>query len=217
MMLTPVMMLLLLYGAAVLALTAAEYRQDAAAQRFMKPACALGFILIALQSGALSSSYGQIILAALGLCAIGDLALLSRGSRPLFQAGMGAFGLGHAVYVFAFFGPQESTAGIFVGAALALLLIFLFFKFVWPSVDSDMRAPVGIYIAIIAIMLITAADYAFASGIWVIGIAAALFAISDFFVGRDRFAAQDPRNALAITPLYFFAQALFALSVAQAL
>jgi len=45
-------------------------------------------------------------------------------------------------------------------------------------------------------------------------IAALAFATSDYFVGMDRFI--DPKKywALAITPLYFGAQALFAMSVA---
>jgi uncharacterized membrane protein YhhN len=215
--LTPITVLLLLYSACVLALTAAEYRRDAAAQRFLKPACAFGFIVIALQSGALSTLYGQVIFAALILCAIGDIALLSRKSRALFLAGMGAFGLGHGAYVIAFFGPYGSALGIAIGAALAFGLIALFRTFIWTHIDKDMRAPVAVYIAIIGLMLITAMDYALTGGIWKVGLGAALFAVSDFFVGKDRFAAQDPRNALAITPLYFGAQALFALSTAQAL
>jgi len=47
----------------------------------------------------------------------------------------------------------------------------------------------------------------------VIIIAAIAFAVSDYFVGMDRFI--DPKKywALLITPLYFGAQALFAISV----
>jgi len=43
-------------------------------------------------------------------------------------------------------------------------------------------------------------------------IGALMFAVSDIFVARDRFVSPDPKNALAITPLYFAAQALIALS-----
>jgi len=44
-------------------------------------------------------------------------------------------------------------------------------------------------------------------------IGAVMFAVSDVFVGRDRFVSTNPKNALAITPLYFGAQALIALSM----
>ena len=43
-------------------------------------------------------------------------------------------------------------------------------------------------------------------------IGAIMFAISDMFVARDRFVKPDAKNAFAITPLYFGAQAIFALS-----
>ena len=43
-------------------------------------------------------------------------------------------------------------------------------------------------------------------------IGAVMFAMSDVFVARDRFVTPTPLNALAITPLYFGAQALIALS-----
>jgi hypothetical protein len=41
-----------------------------------------------------------------------------------------------------------------------------------------------------------------------------MFAISDMAVARDRFVTQTPANAFVITPLYFGAQLLFAVSVA---
>lgn len=216
-MLTPITISLLLYGAFVIALTAAEYRQDRLAQYLFKPACALGFILIALQSGALNTTYGQIILAALCLCAVGDVALLSRSRQKLFLLGMGAFGLGHVAYIFAYFGPFLSTLGTLAGLGSAILLVALFKRLIWKGIPHDMRLPVRIYILIIGAMLVLAFNYAFAQHIWSVGIAALVFAASDFFVGRDRFVRRENWHALAITPLYFGAQALFALSVANAL
>ena len=215
--LTPITISLYLYGAFVLALTTAEYRADSRAQWFLKPACALGFIIIALQSGALETFYGQVILAALCLCAVGDAALLSRKSQKLFLLGMTAFALGHFAYAFAFFGPYMSRIGTYTGLGLAALLVGVFKIFIWNNIPRDMRLPVSIYIIIIGLMLVLAVDYAFAAQIWVVGIAAIMFAVSDFFVGKDRFVERKSWHALVITPLYFGAQALFALSAAHTL
>lgn len=208
---------LTLYAALIGILTAAEYRGNSGAQWLLKPLAALGFILIALQSGALETAYGQFILGALCLCTVGDVALLKRGAEKIFIIGMGAFGLGHALFAATFFGPYESPLGTALGLALAAILIALFLIFIWKHVTNDMRLAVGVYIGIIGIMLVTAMGYAVSAHVWTVGLGAAMFAISDFFVGRDRFVTQKPWHALVITPFYFGAQALFALSVAQVL
>ena len=206
---------LALYAAFVAALTVAEYRGDKRAQYLLKPACALGFILIALMSGALESLYGQIILAGLCFCAVGDVALLSRTSMKLFLFGMIAFALGHIAYIFAFthhgfnFTGKFDVKYSFFAAAFSLLASIPIISLI----NGPMKGPACIYAGIIALVIL----FAISTGHLMIIIAAFLFAISDYFVGRDRFIIQKPWHAFAITPLYFGAQALFALSVAQAL
>jgi len=79
----------------------AELREERRAQFFFKPLAAFGFVILALQFGALESTYGLIILAGLIACAVGDIFLLSRKSENLFKAGMAAFALGHVFYVIA--------------------------------------------------------------------------------------------------------------------
>ncbi|WP_084169053.1 lysoplasmalogenase family protein [Hellea balneolensis] len=91
-----------LYGLVVLALLLAELRQDRRAQFFFKPLAAIGFVILALQFGALETVYGKYILAGLIACAAGDVLLLSRKSQKLFMSGMAAFAIGHLGYVFAF-------------------------------------------------------------------------------------------------------------------
>jgi len=73
-------------------------RDDRRAQFFFKPLAALGFVLLALQSGALETIYGQIIIGGLVACAIGDVCLLFRNSQKLFMGGMLAFAMGHLAY-----------------------------------------------------------------------------------------------------------------------
>ena len=212
--------LLILYALFVLALTVAEYRGDRRAQYLLKPACALGFILIALMSGALESLYGQIILAGLMFCAVGDVALLSRTSMKLFLSGMVAFALGHILYSYSFitFGLAALTNDtsqiqyLAVGALLSILFYFSPLSVV-KQAPNTMKLPVIIYTLIILVMCMLA----ILTLEPIIIAAALLFAGSDVFVGRDRFLAQKAWHAFAITPLYFGAQALFALSVAHVL
>ena len=218
--LTPLTILLLLYGGFVCALTLAEYREDRRAQYFFKPACAFGFILIALMSGALETRYGQIVLAALLACAAGDVLLLKRNSAAVFLWGMGAFALGHIGYILGFieFGlaaqPESLSTREYVSAiAFGTILFFLSPLSVVQSVPKKMQIAVILYTLIILAMCVLAV----LTWNYMIVFAAFLFAVSDHFVGKDRFIERKPWHAFAITPLYFGAQALFALSVTQAL
>ncbi|WP_371396444.1 lysoplasmalogenase family protein [Fretibacter rubidus] len=208
---------LALYGALVAALTFVEWRQTTRAQYILKPLCALTFVLIAILSGALSSNYGVLILVALIFCALGDVALLLRDKPKLFLLGMGGFALGHALYVAAFAGQELRMSGLLSGLGLGGTFAALFILFLWKDVPRDMRLAVIGYTIIIALMLGTAAGFAFAKDIWIIYLAAIMFAASDFVVARDRFKTRAAWHPFVITPLYFGAQALFALSVASVL
>ncbi len=211
---------LFIYACVVLALVVAEVRGDRRAQKLFKPTAALGFILLALICGALSTIYGQIILAALVLCAVGDVALLARGKPKLFLLGMAAFALGHGLLVYAFVvagqdmqGPWLNV-GLYAGLVFALILATYFWRYIRPHLPADMKAPVMGYMAIIFAMILLAFSVGYGRPLWGVALAAALFAVSDIFVARDRFTARRAWYPLVITPLYFAAQAIFALSIA---
>ena len=202
------------FGLLVMALTAAEFLENRRAQNALKPAAALGFILIALISGVPSSLYAQLILFGLIACAVGDVCLLSRKSQALFVAGMTAFAVGHLAYMGAFMtvprGALSLTDIVVSGATLFIGLgIYLWLK---PHLPIEMHIPVAIYFIIILMMVIHALRLPPHGPLMLAMIGAVMFAASDVFVGRDRFVSTHPKNALAITPLYFGAQALIALS-----
>jgi len=206
----------ILYGLIVLALLVAELKEDMRAQFFFKPLAAFGFVILALQSGALESIYGKYVLVGLIACAAGDVLLLSRNSYKLFISGMAAFALGHIIYSFGFMSyGLEPNAIEFNGktplgmAVLGAMLCLVGAVYIVTKADSDMKLPVCIYTVIITVMVILAILTANPF----IAFGAFLFAISDYFVGMDRFVDPKKSWALAITPLYFGAQALFALSV----
>lgn len=205
-----------LYGCVVTALLVAELRSDERAQYFFKPLAALGFILLALMRDALDSVYGQVMLVGLIACALGDVLLLARESKPLFTFGIATFALGHIFYGVAFsldhyplinFGSRE-----FVGFTMCLG-IAAFFLWLRPHLETTMLIPVILYCLIIGFMVVMSSRMMTQAGYNLVPLAAIMFAVSDMFVARDRFVKRDPLNALAITPLYFAAQALFALSV----
>lgn len=211
------MLSLSLYGLVVLALLIAELREDSRAQFFFKPLAAFGFVLLALQFGAVETVYGKYILAGLLACALGDVLLLSRKSEKLFMGGMAAFALGHIIYSFGFmaYGLELNGHGMNankpIGLAISMAILCIAGAVhIIVKTDSSMKLPVFIYTIIITVMvalaMLTANSF--------IMFGAFLFATSDYFVGTDRFVEPKKYWALAITPLYFGAQALFALSTA---
>jgi len=170
-------------------------------------------VILALQFGALESTYGLIILAGLIACAVGDIFLLSRKSENLFKAGMAAFALGHVFYVIAiskiridFTTDITNWAVIFIAGLFALHTV--------RKTPKRMQRPVLYYSLIIFLMVLFSLFAPRSAPFIFIPFAAIMFAVSDMFVARDRFIKPNPKNALAITPLYFGAQALFAFSTA---
>jgi uncharacterized membrane protein YhhN len=205
---------LIIYGAVVLALLFAEFREDRRAQYLFKPLAALGFILLAIYFGALETKYGQIILAGLVACALGDVFLLSRKSESFFKAGIAAFAVGHLIYTWAFIHKtgDEMSAAMIVASFMILGIATFFFIWLKPKLPRGLKAPVLLYVMIIVWMVHGSLRMDMGQLLILAPIAAIMFAASDMFVARDRFVKPDPKNALAITPLYFGAQALYALS-----
>ena len=206
--------ILLLYTALVAALALAEFKENRAAQRLLKPAAALGFVGIALYIGVPEGLYGQLILLGLIACAFGDVFLLSRNSQKLFLAGMGAFAIGHLAYLSAFVSlPRDIlTLADFIKSGVTIIVGGSVFSWLKPYLPKNMRIPVMIYFLIILVMVINALRLPANGPLLLVMIGAVMFAVSDVFVGRDRFVSPSSKNALAITPLYFGAQALIALS-----
>ena len=86
---------------AVAALHVAVSRGSRPGEWLLKPLASTGFVLAALQWGALGSGYGRAVLAALCLSWWGDVLLIPR-SQTSFLLGLGAFLLGHVGYAVAF-------------------------------------------------------------------------------------------------------------------
>jgi len=195
------------YAAGVAALTLAEMRKSGW-QVLLKPLMASAFLLTAILSGALATSYGVMMLCALAACALGDVLLLSRDETP-FLLGMVAFGLGHILFAAAFWSIKAAPIGLLEIAAVLIVILVGLISFV-RSGPPGLRGVAALYTILIAGVLGAAL---LTREPLLIG-ATLAFITSDAVVSRDRFETQARWHPLAITPLYFGAQVIFALNPA---
>ena len=199
------------YAVGVLALTLVEVREARGWQVMLKPLLAVGFVgTILLTGGATSGLYGHLVLLALLACAVGDVLLLRKGTGAAFLAGMGAFGLGHLIFAFAFAIVWEGSTSAIPGL-LAVALIVLPAMIAWRLARRSQTEIMAVAAALYGIAIGGMLALAAASGTWLI-LPALAFAVSDLFVAQNRFGAPRSWHPVAITPLYFGAQLAFALS-----
>lgn len=177
-----------------------------------KPTASVGFLVVAVASGAWDSSYGRWILAGLVLSLLGDVFLMFRGAVQ-FQSGLVSFLLAHVAYTAAFLVAGVSVPWALAAAAAALVAAWSVLRWLLPHVDEDMRGPVLAYVVVISLMVSLAMGTLGAGRTALIATGAALFYVSDLFVARDRFVTPSFVNTLVGLPLYYLAQVLLALSV----
>lgn len=174
-----------------------------------KPAAAACFLALAWTEGALATSFGTILFAGLVLAAGGDVLLIPKSKRA-FLAGLVSFLLGHVAYAIAFAvrGLDLAwTAGALVAlAALAVPVL----RWLWPHVESKMRAPVAAYVLVITAMVALAAGTCGARGDARLLAGALAFYVSDLAVARERFVSPGFANRALGLPLYFGAQLVLA-------
>jgi uncharacterized membrane protein YhhN len=200
----------------------AECSGRADLRRKVKPVASLGFLIAACAMAPWRGGFGAApTWLALGLVlgAVGDVALMYEGERA-FLAGLGAFLLGHALYVVGFAvevpigrwldGPAPAIA---VGVASLGALTWL-----WRHLGG-MKAPVIAYVAVISAMVIGAVAIRATGGGGALRptvalVAALLFYASDLAVARDQFVARRFINRAWGLPAYYAGQLLFAWSIA---
>lgn len=155
------------------------------------------------------SSYAIMILAALALSWIGDILLVWRSSSALL-GGIGAFLIAHVAFAIAFAALPIDAAAFGIALIIWNMVVVLLLRWLWKYLEGANRLAVLVYMAAITIMVSLSA----ASMSPLIGIAAAMFAISDISVARDRFVERSVANKVWGIPLYYLAQVLFAASIA---
>lgn len=171
------------------------------------------FIALALALGALSTTYGVIVLVALVLSALGDVAL-AFDRRTAFMVGLGCFLLAHIAFSVAFAQvPLSMVALTWSAAAMALVGAFSL-RWLWPHLGAGFKVPVLAYVVAIMLMCALAIAFGVATGRWVPAVGALLFAASDLAVARQAFVTPTFLNQAWGLPTYYVAQLLMAWSVA---
>ncbi|MBM4362790.1 MAG: lysoplasmalogenase [Deltaproteobacteria bacterium] len=195
---------------ATAALVAAEGRGSFVGRAVTKPLASTGFLLAAVGAGALDSSAGRAVLAALALSFLGDVLLIPSAT---FLLGLGAFLLGHLAFAVAFVLRGVDPATSLVATAALAVPSFLVSRWLLPHVPSPMKAPVVVYVAVITLMTGLAFGASALEARPIAVIAAVAFAVSDVSVARDRFVAPGFGNRVWGLPLYYAAQLAFALDL----
>ena len=176
------------------------------------------FVLLALLgglAGAFEHPAGWLFFAGMSFCWLGDALLLSPGQSLGFRAGIGAFLLAHLAYAIGCHAAgvdassfAQAVIGVGLVGAIAL-------RWLWPHVPADFRLAVGLYFGVIGLMVASAIGATAAGASPGFAAGAILFAISDLSVARERFVAPSFANSAWGLPLYYAAQGLLALSMAD--
>ena len=195
---------------AVVGLLLAERRQSRNGLWLTKPVASAAFIWLGLESGALDSTYGQLVLAGLVLCMLGDVLLIPLGRPGIFRAGLFAFLLGHVAYSAAFLTRPLAAVGLVAGGLGLAAFIYLVLRWLGQSVPADMVLPVRAYMLVIGAMSALACAVTAAGGPWQAAVGALAFTASDVSVARDRFVRHEFANRAWGLPLYYGAQLLIA-------
>jgi alkylglycerol monooxygenase len=177
----------------------------------MKPlAMALLILSVALREG--DKDVKRLVLGALAASLIGDALLLK---PSLFLPGLVAFLTAHGFYIAAFsrgvgFLPSRAAlAGVAAFAALALL-------FIWPGIAPELKAPVAVYVGVIALMAGQAAGRAIAlrdSAAVLVAAGALVFMASDLTIALAKFGNVGWPADQWTLPTYYVAQGLIAFFV----
>ncbi|MBP6995658.1 MAG: lysoplasmalogenase [Phycicoccus sp.] len=153
---------------------------------------------------------GQWFLAGLVLCMVGD-ALLIRHSATAFLMGLGAFLVGHVLYVLAFVaGPSVSSPWQVVAPLALLPLAGVGIARVVPGARRQggwaLAGPVVAYLVVIGAMVVAAGS----TGRALLVLGAVLFAVSDLVLGLNRFVRPLRWGPTAVMSTYYLAQFLLA-------
>ncbi len=201
-----------LTGAATAGYMLADRADHRIGRSALKIVAATSFVALALANGALTSTYGAVLFAALVLSWLGDVALLWR-AQVMFLTGLVAFLLGHLAFGVAFLARGVQTSWLGGGAVLMLIFLLTVGRWFVGKAPAKLQKPVIAYVIVITAMGSLAIGTAGSDGGPLIAVAAVAFMVSDIFVGLDRFVAAGWKTRRWGTPLYFGAQVMFAWSV----
>jgi len=158
--------------------------------------------------------------AALVLCLAGDVLLML--PQDLFVAGLGAFLVGHVLYIVGLLQPPSppgvppfsfSTTGlvvaVLVSVAYGVVPATLIFRSLARSGQRALIAPVAVYLVVILSMAVLAANVGVPAAL----AGAAFFVVSDTILALNRFVRPIRHGTVAVHVTYHLAQGLLVLSL----
>ncbi len=175
-----------------------------------KPLASTGFLCVALAAGALDTTYGRLVLAALVLCWLGDVLLIPPRT---FVVGLASFLLGHVAFAAAFLLRGAAPLATLAAALVLVIPLVVALRWLRPHVPEKLRTPVRAYVGVISAMLACATGAAWGGATPAVLIGAAAFYLSDLAVARQRFVEKSFANKLWGLPLYYGATLLLASTV----
>jgi uncharacterized membrane protein YhhN len=179
-----------------------------------KVIASLGFVAVAVLSGALRSIYGRILLAGLALSFLGDVFLIG-DSQQAFLSGLAAFLLAHLAYVTAFTVNGVNLRWMGFSALPVLGIAIAVSAWLAPHTPPELTLPVQLYTIVISAMVVTAFGTRGKGGSVLILAGALLFFLSDLSVAALRLTPTQFPTYVWGLPLYYAGQLCLALSVSQ--
>jgi len=185
-------------------------RRDEGLQSATKPLTTFLLILLAI-AGSANGVQTSFAVAALMFCLIGDVALMPMFDH--FVVGLGAFLLGHLVFIALFdrYGLDSPALGALAVVAAGLMAATVGRRIVVGAAEhaEGLRLPVTAYLTVICAMTVAG----WATGRWIVVLGTLLFVVSDSILGWERFVRAQAWMSLAVMVTYHGAIGLLALSL----
>lgn len=167
-----------------------------------KPLVMIWLIIAALIIDADPTSVRPWIVAGLVAGLAGDIFLLPNVDR--FLAGLGAFLIGHALYVGGLIQIRDGWVLFVIGLVAGVGLLAVIGRPIVLAVrGTSYFVPVTIYMVAVGALVVVG----IATGRWVLAAGAVAFALSDALLGSDRFVTPAPNRRVYIHMLYQLGQA----------
>lgn len=185
-----------------------------AAAALAKVIASTAFIAVAVQSGALHSIYGRVILSGLAFSWFGDMFLIEK-NQVFFLLGLGAFLLAHIAYIAAFVvkglnGRWIAIATLPVAAAAVSVSVWL-----TTYLPPELVIPVRLYTIVISVMLVAAIGTRGRGATFLIVAGGLMFFLSDLSVAALRIVQSPFPTYVWGLPLYYAGQLCLAVSVSR--
>lgn len=164
-----------------------------------KPLVMLLLLVVTLES--LDGAQRTAVAAAVVFGLLGDVALLNR--IDAFIAGLGAFLVGHLLYVAGFAIEGLKPAPTAIGVVAAVVLVGALGRPIIAAVrHTPLHIPVAVYVVVIAAMVATSIG----TTRWVAAAGGVMFALSDALLGNDRFVTPRTDRRIVVMVLYHLGQ-----------